>query len=223
MSLEISDDCDVQNCPFWQIDAKTTQQTAAVREAAVALQRSLYNCVEAALERSDDLLFRQSVAARLESALLNTARPEANSADAVLCDADCLLHATHIENVLFCRYYYTDRGLYAEKARVLEYSLLTNGYYLLTHFGPDVVCSLPTSKLAEGTPTAEWREAQMARLLKDLHRARRNSNNSQRKGMFMCPKCKLYETDYYSLQTRSADEPMTNFVTCFPCNFRFRR
>ena len=36
-------------------------------------------------------------------------------------------------------------------------------------------------------------------------------------GMFKCPKCKHNATTYYSMQTRSADEPMTNFITCLKC------
>ncbi len=36
-------------------------------------------------------------------------------------------------------------------------------------------------------------------------------------GFFKCGKCKLFKTSYYELQTRSADEPMTVFVTCHNC------
>lgn len=41
-------------------------------------------------------------------------------------------------------------------------------------------------------------------------------------GMFMCGKCKGYQTTYHQLQTRSADEPMTTFVTCLKCNKRWK-
>ena len=37
-------------------------------------------------------------------------------------------------------------------------------------------------------------------------------------GMFKCPKCNSKKTSYYSLQTRSADEPMTNFISCTVCD-----
>ncbi|KAL3524073.1 hypothetical protein ACH5RR_016907 [Cinchona calisaya] len=35
---------------------------------------------------------------------------------------------------------------------------------------------------------------------------------------FKCGRCGKKETTYYQLQTRSADEPMTTFVTCVNCN-----
>jgi len=40
---------------------------------------------------------------------------------------------------------------------------------------------------------------------------------------FKCRKCKQRECSYYQLQTRSADEPMTTFVTCLNCgnNWKF--
>ncbi len=42
------------------------------------------------------------------------------------------------------------------------------------------------------------------------------------KGLFKCGKCGSQNTTYYQMQTRSADEPMTNFVTCLDCNKKWR-
>lgn len=41
-------------------------------------------------------------------------------------------------------------------------------------------------------------------------------------GAFQCGKCRSRKTSYYQLQLRSADEPMTTFVTCHNCNNRFK-
>jgi len=41
-------------------------------------------------------------------------------------------------------------------------------------------------------------------------------------GIFKCTKCGSKKTTYYSLQTRSADEPMTNFITCIVCKNRWK-
>ena len=40
--------------------------------------------------------------------------------------------------------------------------------------------------------------------------------------MFTCSRCKKEECTYYQLQTRSADEPMTTFVTCLNCGKRWK-
>ena len=39
---------------------------------------------------------------------------------------------------------------------------------------------------------------------------------------FTCGKCKSNECTYYQMQTRSADEPMTTFVTCINCGNRWK-
>lgn len=39
---------------------------------------------------------------------------------------------------------------------------------------------------------------------------------------FTCRKCKSKQCSYYQLQTRSADEPMTTFVTCLNCTARWK-
>lgn len=42
-------------------------------------------------------------------------------------------------------------------------------------------------------------------------------------GIYTCPKCKSKATDFYLMQTRSSDEPMTTFCTCYSCgkNWKF--
>jgi DNA-directed RNA polymerase subunit M/transcription elongation factor TFIIS len=40
--------------------------------------------------------------------------------------------------------------------------------------------------------------------------------------IFKCGKCKERNCTYFQLQTRSADEPMTTFVTCLNCNNRWK-
>jgi transcription elongation factor S-II len=41
-------------------------------------------------------------------------------------------------------------------------------------------------------------------------------------GIFKCGKCKTMKTTYYQMQTRSADEPMTTFVSCINCGNRWK-
>jgi DNA-directed RNA polymerase subunit M/transcription elongation factor TFIIS len=39
---------------------------------------------------------------------------------------------------------------------------------------------------------------------------------------FQCRKCKSNECTYYQMQTRSADEPMTTFVSCIKCGTNWK-
>lgn len=41
-------------------------------------------------------------------------------------------------------------------------------------------------------------------------------------GAFTCGRCKSKKTTYYQLQTRSADEPLTNFISCLKCGKRWK-
>ena len=47
-------------------------------------------------------------------------------------------------------------------------------------------------------------------------------NESGQKGMFKCHKCGSQKTVHHQMQTRGADEPMTNFVHCLDCNKRWK-
>jgi transcription elongation factor S-II len=62
--------------------------------------------------------------------------------------------------------------------------------------------------------------------LKKVHDAHLQAINAEEQdsyvGMFKCGKCKSMKTTYYQMQTRSADEPMTTFVTCRNCNNRWK-
>ncbi len=40
---------------------------------------------------------------------------------------------------------------------------------------------------------------------------------------FKCRKCGSRSCSYYEVQTRSADEPMTQFITCLECNNRWKQ
>ena len=41
--------------------------------------------------------------------------------------------------------------------------------------------------------------------------------------LFKCGKCGSRETSYYEVQTRSADEPMTQFITCLTCKNHWKQ
>jgi transcription elongation factor S-II len=64
----------------------------------------------------------------------------------------------------------------------------------------------------------EWEKMQK----QNLDDARVADANTVETDEFKCGKCGQRRTTYYQKQTRSADEPMTTFVTCLNCNNRWK-
>jgi transcription elongation factor S-II len=86
-----------------------------------------------------------------------------------------------------------------------------------------------TSSVVELSPQALWPEGPYAKTMEECisknMRKEYSSNvlkDPNYKGIFRCKKCKSYKTTYYEMQTRSADEPMTVFITCHSCDSRWK-
>ena len=66
----------------------------------------------------------------------------------------------------------------------------------------------------------KWKELIEEKAKKDKNKFETNVEAST--DTFTCRKCKSNNCSYYQLQTRSADEPMTTFVTCLSCGSRWK-
>lgn len=66
----------------------------------------------------------------------------------------------------------------------------------------------------------KWREK--IELKNERENNRYSVNLEANTDNFTCRKCKSNKCSYYQLQTRSADEPMTTFVTCISCGNRWK-
>jgi DNA-directed RNA polymerase subunit M/transcription elongation factor TFIIS len=61
------------------------------------------------------------------------------------------------------------------------------------------------------------------RRLKLKEKTKFEQNKQSKTDVYTCRKCKSNNCDYYEMQTRSADEPMTIFIWCNECGFRWKR
>jgi len=77
----------------------------------------------------------------------------------------------------------------------------------------DVVDMLP-HELHPGGPYHTCMEEKM---YKDMRKQALAAEAKNVEGFFTCKRCKSNKTSYYQLQTRSADEPMTTYVSCLNC------
>lgn len=69
----------------------------------------------------------------------------------------------------------------------------------------------------------KWTQWFEMRAKKDFYRQQAGCGEGEEKeGIMACPKCKSKKTDYYQLQTRSADESITSFFTCMDCGKRWK-
>ena len=66
----------------------------------------------------------------------------------------------------------------------------------------------------------KWEALIQAKIKRDKNKYETNIESST--DTFTCRKCYKKECTYYQMQTRSADEPMTTFVTCIECGNRWK-
>ncbi|KAK6121958.1 hypothetical protein DH2020_044297 [Rehmannia glutinosa] len=89
---------------------------------------------------------------------------------------------------------------------------------LLGDIEPHAVLDLTAEEMA-----SDARQVQTEKLKqKSLFNSERGGTPQASTDQFTCGRCKKKETTYYQMQTRSADEPMTTFVTCVNCNNRWK-
>jgi transcription elongation factor S-II len=66
----------------------------------------------------------------------------------------------------------------------------------------------------------KWETLIQAKMTRDKNKYEINLEAAT--NTFKCRKCKSTKCTYYQMQTRSADEPMTTFVTCLDCGQRWK-
>jgi DNA-directed RNA polymerase subunit M/transcription elongation factor TFIIS len=86
---------------------------------------------------------------------------------------------------------------------------------------------LDSKNLARYTADVLWPEGPYAKAAfalksKDLAMEAAKAKEEDYSGLFKCGKCKSVKTTYYQMQTRSADEPMTTYVTCKGCGHKWK-
>jgi transcription elongation factor S-II len=91
------------------------------------------------------------------------------------------------------------------RKRILEKSVKAHEIAFMTH---QIMCPL------------KWEKMLADKKIRDENKYSTKIEAST--DSYTCRKCKSKECTYYQMQTRSADEPMTTFVTCIPCGNRWK-
>jgi len=135
--------------------------------------------------------------------------------------------AVRLENAMLQKYKGTAKE-YRDHYRALSANLkdkanpdLTRNLYL-GFLQPEAVIHMKITELASSELQKQRKQER-----KDAIDATRSDWDEEKAaktqgGMFKCGKCKQSKTRHYQMQTRSADEPMTVFITCLVCGNKWR-
>jgi len=147
--------------------------------------------------RFETLVEDETIANNLERGVYNYAIKEANSRKIV----------KKWENGQFSQ-------LYVDRLRTLYINLKTPDLLQQIKSGEIGIQSTATMTHQEMKPD-HWHVLIEQKIKRDASKYTMNIEAST--DMFTCKKCKSKRCTYYELQTRSADEPATIFVTCLDC------
>ena len=127
-----------------------------------------------------------------------------------------------------------DKKAYKEKVRSLLYNMKRNERLRLDILegilGPSVLVQLSAADMATDEQRQQRADAVKSSMMErrsdyyEMNRSKilqANGIDPSKGGEFVCSRCKGNKTTHYSMQTRSADEPMTVFVSCLTCGKRW--
>ncbi|KAK4529252.1 hypothetical protein CCYA_CCYA01G0109 [Cyanidiococcus yangmingshanensis] len=111
---------------------------------------------------------------------------------------------------------------YSAKYRDLKANLRRNADLRLRLLRQELTPAEVVDMTAEQLKTAQAREREAVIAERMLYHKQRGIPQAASTDQFRCGKCGQRACTYFQMQTRSADEPMTTFVTCMHCGNRWK-
>ena len=109
--------------------------------------------------------------------------------------------------------------LYVDKLRSIFNNLQNKEVVNLIHTNAIKIHTIAFMTHQEMKPE-KWVELIKVKSIRDQNKFETNIEAAT--DTFTCRKCKSKKCTYYQMQTRSADEPMTTFVSCIDCGNRWK-
>ena len=201
--------------------------TGRARQQELLQKKALEPIVEVGKIPSEgrDAIIRTKFLTLLQDSLKKSLKPnmiielEQVALAHALAEADKKFVFKNFENPLF-------EVLYVTASRTLLGNIIPSTYvnnnelYQKIKSGQLQVEHLKTMNVMEYAPNlySALREKQLLREQSELE-----GNKALATDRFFCSRCQKRECTYYELQTRSADEPMTIFITCVNCGKRWKQ
>ena len=115
--------------------------------------------------------------------------------------------------------------LYTDKFRSVWFNLNSDTYVGNNEFIENIKSGIVDTRKVGSMTHQEMNPSGWSELIEKKMKRDKNKYTVDKSGAskeFKCRKCGKRETNYYQVQTRSADEPMTTFVTCLNCGNYWR-
>jgi len=186
------------------VEIETVSPIPKDKSTQAKYRTHILNCIQKQLGK----VLSAKVQEKLESIILQVS----------INDANIKYVNKHFDNNLF-------QIIYMSASRRILSNLDPNGYVKNEHLLPRIIQGqlsiehLATMNVMEYAPSiySPLRE-QMD--LREQHLL--EGNKAMATDLFKCSRCHKRECTFYELQTRSADEPMTKFITCINCGSHWK-
>jgi transcription elongation factor S-II len=145
------------------------------------------------------LYLQNKVAKKLEKSIYNFTIVKAR-AEKVERSWDCRIFYMFYKNKALSMIFNLKNGVLKEKIEKNEFEISQIPYFAPWELWPE-----------------KYEDYFQKKLKKEMTQLKALAEEQNTVGMYTCGKCKSNCTTFFSLQTRSADEPMTNYITCKKC------
>jgi transcription elongation factor S-II len=110
--------------------------------------------------------------------------------------------------------------IYADQLRSIYINLKNNASLVELVINGEIKAHKIAFMTHQEIAPEKWDSLIQAKIKRD--KTKYETNMEAATDTFKCRKCNTNKCTYYQLQTRSADEPMTTFVTCLECGNRWK-
>ena len=112
-------------------------------------------------------------------------------------------------------------ALYISRLRSVVFNLEDNPELMHALNSGDIEVPIFSKMTHQEFQPEKWKDMIERRIMKNASKYEDNMQAST--DMFTCRKCRSKRCTYYEMQTRSADEPSTIFITCLNCGKNWRQ
>ena len=150
----------------------------------------------------------------LDAAILLTTNMEKGILNWVIKEATNRKVVKKWDNPFFVR-------IYLDHLRSIYFNLQQNPHIIESIYNGEIKPQLVAFMTHQELCPEKWEEYIRLKIIRDKNKFEQNIEANT--DSFTCRKCRSNKCSYYQLQTRSADEPMTSFITCITCGNRWKQ